>query len=245
MPMYTPTTQHVAARDNRVPPMFRPTNQANLEPASSINFSATQNMLPGMGSVRRGNEMTSGINPDEEAEFTRQVRNAEVTRKRAKKATRTEAGRLKRRIQEVKARLDRAVATGQEPPANAMAELNQLQAKLQWLGRMKQAEKEHGSAEQMPFKRRVHLPRVHAPTTPDPEAYASTGISHQKNRGQILDMQKNIQPVESYAAAARSRRRFYRRRGGGFNGVGSIEYRPLVVGGLIIAGLFAINRIKG
>jgi len=242
----TPTTPHVLARD-RTPPMFRPANQANLEPSQAANFSATQNMLPGMGSVNSGNDPSNhGLGPDD-AEFTRIMQREEQRKATAKARANSAESAVLRQIQEVKSTLDRAAAQGRQMPPRAARRLNMLQAKLQWIRRSRRAEAEQSKgSSQMPFHRGARImPSVYSPPTPDPLQYEPIGVSHESDRGKILAMQSSIQPVTRYGADARQRSRFYRRRGGGFNGLGNLAEQPLVVGGLIIGGLWLMHKSKG
>lgn len=58
----------------RIPAHFRPSNQANMVAAEPLNPSASQSMMPGLGMVRSGNEVTdNGLAPLENAEIHKQI----------------------------------------------------------------------------------------------------------------------------------------------------------------------------
>lgn len=207
MPVYqTPTTPRVLARE-RVPAMFRPGNQANMEPAQASNPAASQSFLPSLGTVRSGNGYDDNALAAEGDQFARMVNQ----RRSAQVQDRQRVAQLRKRLAEIEAQIEGAAASGKDMPAARLRELRERKRRIlnmladtsgrdarnqqaggnalaPWFRRPKRANKR--------FKQYRKLPWVQSPASPDPEAYASRAFSAQKNRRQILAMQNNVQPVK-------------------------------------------------
>lgn len=208
MPMFTPTTTRVMATE-RTPPMFRPGNQANLEPALPANVSPMQDMLPGMGEVRSGNAMVTGLAASEK-EIA-----AQVVAERESRTPKSWLGRSSD-FGSAYASAQAALQVAQE--RNDSAGIRNAQQRLRMIKRQadakrQQAEVQKGGAVALPWWKRgtrvfnrnqnTYAPRIpsrFSPPTPDPLKYEPAGISHQKGMRKIMAMQANIQPVVSYRA---------------------------------------------
>lgn len=245
MPVYTPTTPRVLARD-KAPPMFRPGNQANLEPAVPLNPSPTQSFVPGLGQVRSANSAHTGLDAQTEAELDVMKLTAEKQGQAQIQRARAQVRMLEAQIARNNAKAERAKVTGRPLPrgelrrimdenTNAKAKLRQLSAIL------KNAGSQGGGQTLPPWKR---LPKVMprkgrqfrplaatrsmSVPTPDPLMYEPAGISLQQNRSKIMDMQKNIQPVSA------------------MNGLGITQYvpAPVLLAGVAGVGLYFILRAQ-
>lgn len=206
MPMFspqTPTTPHVLARE-RVPAMFRPGNQANMEPAQASNPSATQSFLPSLGDVRSGNGYDDNALAAEGETFTRMV-----NKKRVVDAIKQEsAGELRKQLAQIESQVQGAAARGQDMPARKLKRLQERKRQiLIKLASMNghQARIQHGGRALPPWEMGAKIQRFHqyqkmpwrrSPATPPALDYEPVGASTQKNRQQILAMQQNVQPVK-------------------------------------------------
>lgn len=202
-PATTPTTPHVLARE-RVPAMFRPSNQANMEPAQASNPSATQSFLPSLGNVRSGNGYDDNALAAEGESFTRMV-----NKKRVVDTVKQEsAGELRKRLAQIESQIQGAAARGQDMPARKLKQLQERKRQiLVQLANMggHQARIQHGGRALPPwemgakikrFSQYKKMPWRQAPATPPALNYEPVGVSSQQNREQILAMQQNIQPIK-------------------------------------------------
>lgn len=202
MPLFTPTTNRVLATDD-LPPQFRPGNQARLEPSEATNFSPVQDMLPGMGEVRSGSPMSTGLAPEEEADFKRAVNGA----KRQANGADNVLKKLQARIQTLTAQIQAADQQGIEnKAANLRRELKALLKKAEYVAQRGQIARNATKKAMQPYWMRASALRtmrpqqaikhMQSPATPSALDYEPVGFSAQKNRAKILAMQANIQPVQ-------------------------------------------------
>ena len=207
MPVYqTPTTPRVLARE-RVPAMFRPGNQAIMEPADASNPAASQSFLPSLGLVRSGNGYDDNALAAEGDAFSRMV-----GQKRAEDANNQQrAAHLRQKLAQLDAQIQGSAASGQDMPAATLRRLQERRRRILNIladtsGQAARNQQAGGTA-LAPWQRKPRmakrvaqyrkLPWIKSPATPNPEAYASKGFSAQKNRAQILAMQQNVQPVKT------------------------------------------------
>lgn len=218
MPLYTPTTPRVVASD-RTPPMFRPTNQSQLVPAMPANPAASQSFLPGLGAVRSGNTMATGLDQAGDEELAQWDKRLARKQKQVKAGIKTRARALQHKLTALEAKLDSAKVTGTQIPADKLAYLKDMRDRvkeaLRALNRGIQVEAQGGGTAAAPWQRQAlymrKIPKMRggtremrpmrmykemSPPTPDPLKYEPAAFSSQK-RGKILDMQANVQPIRS------------------------------------------------
>lgn len=198
----TPTTPHVAATD-RTPPMFRPGNQARLEPAQPLNPSASQSMLPGLGAVRSGNGFNdNALHAKDGQEFA-----AMVNKRRAWAGQRQNIKQLKRKLAEVELQLQAPSATGQSLPSSKLRELQAAKRRLiAAIAAHGRTDNQPGAVDVAPWQRKKKvrtpkmvqhksLPTVPGPKTPSALDYEPGAFSAQSGMRKLKAMQANVQPV--------------------------------------------------
>lgn len=127
MPMYTPTAPRVTTRGDDVPPMFRPSNQANLEPAEALNPTPSQSFLPGLGEVRPGNASGTGLDPKGEEALAQLRRRTQQAQKRSAQQINSRVKQLEAQMAKAQAKIDQAKATGVPLPRQRVRELRNAQ----------------------------------------------------------------------------------------------------------------------
>lgn len=193
--MTTTTAPHVLATD-RLPPMFRPGNQARLVPSMATNRSMTNSMLPGLGNVRSGSSLTdNGLASGENAAVASWVINRQQV-SRARQAHQAQDA-IRQQIARVSARLQAASITGKaldpaiyQKLSRELAHLHAVQLRNAQAGAMSVAE-----AQRLHVQPWNQVPVVMSPATPDPLVAEPAGISYQRNQQHIMNVQRQISPV--------------------------------------------------
>ena len=205
--MVTPTTPQVIAAE-RVPPMFRPNNQANLVPAQPLNPAASQSFLPGLGQVRSGNVVSSnGLDPVGDEELAQWSEQAAKGRSRSYFKAKAAVAMLNRQKAAIQAKIDGAAARGVPLPRGELIKLRRMLRQIDlrvaaiWRTLRRQ---QGGGLVAPPWRRRARYRRgrrlrpliaIDAPVTPDPLQLEPPGISYQTGQDTLRAMQASVSPV--------------------------------------------------
>lgn len=241
--MPTPTTPLVVAAE-RVPPMFRPNNQANLVPATPLNPAASMSFLPGLGAVRSGNVVHSnGLDPmgDEElAQWDNQRAKGKARNQERAKAT---IALLERQKVALQLQLDGVAARGVPLSRTQLmrikSQMAQINNRITLIGRRLKRQQGGGNVD-APWKRRPVYQRrgralhpltvVNAPRTPDPLRLASPSANYQTGQDKLEAMQASVSPVTSIQS---------------MEGLGTFSIpTPLILAGAV-AGVFFLAAHSG
>lgn len=193
--MTTTTAPHVLATD-RLPPMFRPGNQARLVPAMAANRNVTNSMLPGLGNVRCGNGLSdNGLAAAENDSVASWV----VNRTQVARAKQAQAAQdqIRQQIAKVSARLQAASITGKALDPAIYQKLNRELAHLHasQLRTARAAAVSTAEAQRLHVQPWNQVPVVMSPATPDPLVDEPAGISYQRNQQHIMNVQRQITTV--------------------------------------------------
>jgi len=240
--MPTPTTPLVIAAE-RVPPMFRPNNQANLVPATPLNPAASMSFLPGLGAVRSGNVASSnGLDPIGDEELAQWDRQRAKGRIKSLEQAKAAIALLERQKVGLQVQIDGASARGIPLPRNQILRIrhriSQLNNRISRINRLLKKQQGGGNVA-APWQRRPIYQRkgrslrpliaVNAPVTPDPNRFAAPGINFETGQATIRAMQANIQPVTKMQS---------------INGLGFLQAipAPFILGGVAAGVIFLAAR---
>lgn len=207
--MPTPTTPQVLAAE-RIPPMFRPNNQANLVPATPLNPAASMSFMPGLGAVRSGNIVHSnGLDPVGDEELAQWRAQADKGKAKAAMQAKDAIAQLERQKVSLQAKLDGAKARGMPLPRTEILKvrrsLAQINNRIEAIRKALKRQQGGGNTLAPWFRKPVLPPQgrsfrplhaVNAPVTPDPLRLASPATSYQSGQSTIKAMQNSVSPVK-------------------------------------------------